>query len=464
MSAQTLFFALCVSVLICSHLPAQDREQLVLTLEEIENRAFENNLSIRSAELGVKASEAKHTQAAHAKILPQFGVKNVWGPIPRARGIVNPETGFVTSPDTVTRIPQDLRYFTELDLNLVQPIFTFGKLSSLEDAAYFGVQADEANLKGEQENVQLQVRKIYWGLLLAKELLAVIEDAQNELQKAENKIQEKLDEGSEDVTQNDLFRVQVFEYQINKQHRDALTKIAVARASMKTLLGLPEDTDIKMAAEYLDPIDVQLDSLDKYLTIGLRDRPELARLRAGMSAKRASITVAKSDYFPQFFLGGQIRYNFAKDRFDPKNPFLYNPTNFFRPGIVIGLNLNLNYLQTRDKVRVAQVEYAQLTSREKELIDGIKLDILKTYTELLEAESDMNESRKALRASDNLLRSASMSFDIGIAPVGELIEAYRVNGAMQGEHYQNIFEYNVKLAELSKAIGQDLYPATSAKQ
>lgn len=435
----------------------QESKKLILSLRECEDLALKNNLSIQSAELGLKTSEAKLAQASHAKILPKFEVKNVWGPIPRARGILDPNTGFVTSPDTSTSIPGDLRFFTQLDLDLLQPIFTFGKLSGLTNAAYFGVQADQAKLEGERENVRLQVRKLYWAMVLGKELLAVVKDAEKELKKAEDKVQEKLDEGSEDVTQTDLFKLQIFRYEMNKRHREVLDKIELTKAALKSTLGLAEDIDYDIDTDYLDPLDVKLDSLPIYIEMAIQNRAELAQLRAGINARRALIGVSKSEYFPQFYFGGQIKYNFAKDRFDPKNPFLYNPTNYFRPGFVLGMNLNLNFLQTRDKVRLAKAEYLQLARNERLVINGIKLDVQKAYLEVKQAEKNLLDSRKALKASDNWLRSATMTFDIGIGEVKDLIDAFKANGAMQSEHFQTIFNYNVALAKLCKAIGRDLY-------
>lgn len=442
------------------HCLAQEGKQYGLSLPECEKLALQNNLSIKSAQLGLEVAKAKKSQASHAKILPKFDLRNIWGPIPRARGIVNPETGFVTSPDTATSIPKDLRYFTDLDIELLQPIFTFGKLSSAVEAADFGVQADQANLEKSHEEVRLQVRQLYWALVLANELLNVVKDAQEEISKAENKIEEKLDEGSEEVTQNDLFKVQIYRYDIDKRYREALSKIDLTKSALNATLGLPTDSDLAIATEYLEPIETNLDTLTVYVDIALQDRPELTQLRAGVNARQALVGVSKSDYFPQFFLGGQLKYNFAKDRYDPNNPFLYNPTNYFRPGVVIGANMNLNFWQTRDKVRIAQAEYLKLKQQQQEAINGVKLDVQKIYLELKQSETNMDKSSKALKASENWLRSESMSYDLGVGDVKELIDAYKANGAMKAEHFQNIFDYNVNIAKLSKAIGRDLYPST----
>ncbi|MCH6560425.1 TolC family protein, partial [candidate division KSB1 bacterium] len=119
---------------------------------------------------------------------------------------------------------------------------------------------------------------------------------------------------------------------------------------------------------------------------------------------------------------------------------------------------NLNFVQTRDRIRLAQAEYTKLSQKEEPLISGIKLEVKKAYLEVTQAGTNFRESRKALRASDNWLRSESMAWDIGVGEVKDLIDAFKANGSMQAAHLENIFKYNVALAKLSKASGNDLYP------
>lgn len=452
--------AMLLLFLICSVKPvvSQENNKLILSLKECEELAFKNNQKIEDAELSIQISEAKHIQASHAKILPKFQIRNVWGPSPKAEGTLDPTGSFVIPQDVTTNIPEDLRYFTQVDFDLIQPIYTFGKLSGLANAAEYGVAADQASLRKNEQDVRLEVRQLYWALVLAKEILAVIEDTKKEMTKAESKIEELLDEGSEDVSQNDLFKLQISKYEVNKRHREASDKIELTKSALRLTLGLSEMADFDIETKYLDPLNAQLDSLAFYTESALRNRPELAQLRAGVNARRALIGVSRSDYFPQFFFGGQIKYNYAKDRFDPKGQFIYNPTNFFRPGFVVGLNWNLNFVQTRDKIRVAQAEYNKLTQKEEVLVNAIKLDVKKAYLDITQAGTNIRESRKALRASENWLRSETMTWDLGVGDVKDLIDAFKANGAMQAAHFENIFKYNVALARLSKAIGRDLYP------
>lgn len=457
MSKYALISGLLLGACCFTSVLSQDNTSLVLSLEECEKLAFENNPKIKDAEFGVEHAETRRTEAKNARILPKFELRNVWGPIPKAEGRLDPTGSYVIQENVETDIPQDLSYFTDLEINLVQPLYTFGRLKGLNRAARFGVQAEHANLEKEQESVRLEVRKLYWGLLLGREILTVIDDARNEVRKAEEKIEEKLDEGAEDVTQNDLFKLQVFKYEVNKRYREARDRIEIAEAGLRAALGLDEDAEFELADEYIEPLSAPQDSLPYYIGLALENRPELMQVRAGVNAKRALVGVSRSELYPQFFFAGQIKWNYAPERFDPKGQYIHNLTNFFRPGFVVGLDLNLNFWQTRNKIRRAQVEYSRLAHKETLLLEGVKLEVEKIYTELKQAEANMRDSRKALKASENWLRSTSMTWDIGVGDVKEFIDAYKANSTMKAEHFENIFNFNVALARLSKAVGTDLY-------
>lgn len=435
---------------------SQQSQTITLSLARCEELALAHSTLVGNANADLDLSRARQAQASHARFLPKANLTQIVGPAPRVRAAFTP-TGVLTSPDTSTSL-SDLRPFTEITLDLIQPIWTFGKLRGLNDAAAFGVEAGEANVDAKKDEVRLQIRKLYWGLVLGYELLSVVENAQTQATEAENTLQQKLDAGSDEVSQTDLFKFQLFRYEIDKRHREALDRIELGESALRAAIGLDETVDFDLETQFLEPIEVTIDSLRFYFDLAARYRPEAAQLQAGISARQSLVRASTSDYFPQLFLGGQIKYNRAKDRSDPRNPFVYNPTNFFRPGLFLGLQWNLNFVQTRDKVRLARFERSRLAQNQTALTEGIKLDVRRSYLNIKQAEVNMRESRRALRASQNWLRSEAQTFDLGIGEIKEFIDAFRANATMDAEHLQNIFEFNTSLAELSKSVGRDLYP------
>lgn len=436
-------------------LSGQTAEKQVLSLRQCEELALRNHPLVKAAELELESARTRRVLAANAAILPRVELRNIWTPVPRARAEFT-ETGVLTSPDTSTGI-SDLRVMTDFDLSLLQPIYTFGKISSVTRAADYGIEASQANVEKATAEVRLQTRKLFWGLVFGREARIVIEDVLKEIGKAEEKLNEKLEEDDGSVAPEDLYKLRIFRYEAMKKYRETLKKATLAAAGLRAALGLAADAEIVPDVEYFDPVPVSLDSLPVYLELALRHRPELQQLQAAIGADHAMIDLARSDYYPQIFLGGGLRYNYAQGRDDPKNPWVYNPTNFLRPSILLGFQLNLNFRQTTDRVRLARAQHRELTHKEQLLIEKIKLDVQKTYEEVREAQRNMRDSEQALKASERWLRSVSMTFDLGLAEVKDLIDAFKANSTMRGEHLNNIYRFNVAVAELSKEVGVELY-------
>ncbi|MCH6547767.1 MAG: hypothetical protein IH798_04910, partial [Gemmatimonadetes bacterium] len=97
-----------------------ERERYEATLEDLlVELALKNHPLIEAASTSLDLAYAKRVQASHARYLPRFTLRQVVGPIPRARGIITPDGG-VISPDTSFRL-SDLRVFTQVDLDIIQP-------------------------------------------------------------------------------------------------------------------------------------------------------------------------------------------------------------------------------------------------------------------------------------------------------------------------------------------------------
>lgn len=438
---------------LCS---AQTRDTVRLNLRQLEERAMQQSPILAQNRAGIRVAEARQTQASHAGVLPTFTLRNTAGVLPRIR-LAQTATGVFFSPDTSTGL-SDLRPFNDLEVNFVQPIYTFGKIGGAVMAAKAGVEAGEEGLLAKEAEVKAQVRSLYWGLKLGDELLRVIEDARRQVDSAQVTVETKLDEGSDEVTQTDLFKIQVFRYEVEKRHREALQKTALARRALSSAIGLEADTPLVLVAAGYQSIAFEVDSLETYLSLAMRSRPELRQLDAGIRARSSLTSSVSSDYYPQLFVAGQFRWNRAMDRADPRNPFVVNQTNFSRLGAVLGLSWNLNFWQTRDRTRVAEFEQAMLETQKPAVEAGIRLEVEKAWRELRTASGNVRGSAEALKATDNWLRSEAQVFDLGVGVVKDFIDAFQANSTMRAEHAENIAAFNTALAALGKAIGRDLYP------
>jgi cobalt-zinc-cadmium efflux system outer membrane protein len=433
-------------------LSAQEVDTLVVSLGDAERRALERSPLLAEARADLGIAEAQETQARHARYFPEATLRNVWGPIPRQRADYN-EYGVLNSPDTALGI-RDLRWFTQLDIELAQPIYGFGKISSRIKAAEHRTEASQAGLAGTETEVLFRVRELYWGVVLATELQRVVDGVLGQVAEAEEKLQEQYDEGN--ATQNDMFKFRLFEYEIHRRVREVETGLDEARAGLQAIMGVDDGVTVRVETEVLEPVALTLDSLDAYLAMARENRADLRELRRGIAARRSLVEAAESDRWPNLFVGGGFSMNRAPSRFDPENPFWRNPTNFTRGALLVGLDWDVNFLHHRDEARVQRFETAKLEALVDPLLAQVDREIRAAYNVARRARADLEEGEEALQASENWLRATLQTYDIGIGEINDVIDAFQANVQMETEQLRNVAEFNTAVAELSARVGRDL--------
>ena len=162
------------------------------------------------------------------------------------------------------------------------------------------------------------------------------------------------------------------------------------------------------------------------------------------------------DAWPTLFFAGSISGNLAPDRYDPRNPFWQNQTNYFRGGGVLGFEWNFNFGQHRAEAAVQRTEMIQLESQADALTALMEQEVRQAWLKAGRAYTDVEEGRAALQASENWLRAELQTYDIGMSEIKDLIDAFRANAEMKVTQLKNIADFNVAVAELSRRVGLDL--------
>jgi outer membrane protein TolC len=431
---------------------AQTIDTLLVTLQQAEQMALESSPLLRPGQASLELAEAQAHAARRSRILPEVKLRNVWGPAPPARGRFN-EAGVLFSPDTMIGLG-DLSFFTQLDLTFLQPLYTFGRLGSTIDAAEQQVTLREAELEDTRAEVIFRTRQLYWGVVLTKELSGVSRSVNEQVAEASDRLQELFDDG--DASQNDVFKFQMFEYDVASQNRQLEAERTKAIEGLRVLIGVPAGTVLDVATEDLGMPAIDLASLDDYLEMAAANRPDYRQLAAGIAARQALVRSAQAESRPAFFLAGGYSLNLAPGRFDSRNPFVHNPTNFSRPSLVLGMEWNLNFRGVNDRAQIERIELGLLEARSAPLQAQAEQQIRDAYMEVVRARADAEDGEIALRASQNLLRAELLVFDLGTGLIDDVISAFEKNVTMSVTQFRNLERFNSKLAELSRRVGRDI--------
>jgi outer membrane protein TolC len=428
---------------------------LILTLEESIQRAVKNNPEIKEARVQVKVSQAKLDEV-RANQFPQIQFTDVLGPSPGAKG---GDLSF-TNPNPTTsctqRTPCGIGVFDLSDIILIQPLYTFGKITSGKEAAAGGVRVDEARADQEASEIVFKVHEYYYGLLLARDLRALVLDVKDKLDTAKEKVERLLAEEAKSVDETDLLKLKTFGGVVDRYLNEADKSVELAQHALGLTIGLEKTGAFDVADSHLKPVDRPVFDLDAYIEKAKLFRPEFVQLREGLRARQSLIRVAESDYYPTLFAAGLFSYAISSNRDRLRNPYVIDPLDHITGGVVLGLKWDINFGITSARVKSARAEYEKLLETKAFADAGIPVQVRKAYLEMVEAKKNIMATEESYKSARQWLIAAVSNFDLGIGETREIADSLRAYAENRAENYKAIYNYNLALANLDHVTGQDV--------
>ena len=420
----------------------------VYTLKDLIQRALATSPEIRQFQRGAEVAMAKRDQADAARY-PQIELTAVVGPSPRARGTV------VDSPDRKDS-PTVNNVFEIVEMTLVQPLYTFGKISSFREAADAGVRVDRAKVEEKASDVILRIKELYYGRLLTSDLLSLIDEISEDLDKAIEKTERQLKADAPGVDEVDLYKLKAFRGEALRNRYETQKGFDLATAALRTFAGLDPGQPLALDAKGLDAAPRQAEPEEQAIGTALDLRSEMNQVRAGLKATEALVRAEESSLYPQFFLGMNGYYAQAGNRTRQQNPFAYDPLNDRYVAVVLGLRYNLDFGITRGKIRAAQAEHLRVQETKQFAEQGIPLQVRKAHRELAEAKESIRATEEGWRNARKWLVAAKANFDLGVGDARDLGHAVEAYAKLRAENFKGMYNYNLALANIEHATGRDV--------
>lgn len=372
-------------------------------------------------------------------------------------GVINEAEGdAVFSPNSQTDFFDGLGPFTRLELDIRIPLYTFGKLSAALDAAEQGMRSESARGEMVRADTVLETKRLYYGLQLSEQLADLLREMLDSMDEAIEKTQKRLDDGSQTVTERDVLRLQIgrSRFAAGVEEVDASTRLT--RSALARAVGLDPGERIEIAERRMEMAEVELEPIDVYEAAGPHRRPEWKRLVSGIDAQQARVELEEASAYPTLFLATGVRYAVAGNRDDQKNPFVYDDYNFVEPVGVLGIHWDLNVFANRAKAAQARAEMDKMLAERRRAETGLRLEVERSYVEVERARATVESVRAGRKAARGLMVLTVANFDLGIGEGDELFEAYGAYTETSTDYFRAVHDYNVSLAELSRAVGEEL--------
>lgn len=421
--------------------------RLVLDLQGCVARALASAPELGEAGADIDLASARFAEA-RGHLFPTIEFLGLAGPVPQAKG------NQVFSPDSINQRDR-WTYFFKGDATLIQPLYTFGKISENMRAATHGIEVDRAKKEQTRNEIALKVEEYYNGLLLAREMQSLLHYVADTLKDSRDKAQKLFDEGSANVMPEDLYKLDSYRGGVAGFLAEADKGERLALAALKARIGLAADSAFDIATTELVPGSEPAGGLETDLATARERRPEFRQLSEGLKARQALVEAARADYYPDLFLAGYLSGAYSEKRDRIANPWVPDEFNHYWGGIALGLRWKLDFGITDAKVAAKRAELARLESTRTYAATNIPLQVRKYHLDLTAAEEKITATTQGYSNAKKWVVAAVSNFDFGIGPAKEIFDALEQYAKMRAAYFQAVYERNLARAGLDYAIGSD---------
>ncbi len=384
-----------------------------LTLSRATCTALSNSRAVSAADASARAATARARQA-RAHRLPQVDVSEVYyrtdSPAESFALQLNQErfdmqAFFGSDPND----PDPLTTWISR-LEVVQPVYTGGKLSARISQASLASDAEELGRRHTLEEVTFETVTAYTNLAKAREYLGLLEKARETTAEhvalAENYAAEGL------IVEAEVLKARVYLAKMDELVEQARSGAELASAALNFHMGLPQSTPHELApVPPPPPVD---GDVEEWIQRALDARRDLGAARRKLEAGRLEVKAATAAYRPEVALIGRYEwYDDVAFGSHGKSTTLMGVAriNLFRGGA--------------DKAARAAARHqaSAWESNVERFEQGITLQVRQAWQELGTARARRQTALAALAAAEESLRVREERFRQGLDKMIDLLDA-----------------------------------------
>ena len=398
-----------------------------LTIEHAVQLALDHHPSLRSAEANVRGAAAGH-KGAMAGYLPA---------ITFSATATHTEGVFVFNPSVPSRYQIYSNYTGGFQAQ--QLLFDFGKTINRVGASTDLADAAASDYVSARELVKANVQIAYYGLLAARGVAGVNDEAVN--QAGKHLLQAKAFYTVGTRPRFDVTKAEVDLANAKVNQIRATNQMRVAQVQLENAMGFHPEGPYTVSES--TPIPLIAATMDSARAIALRQRPELQAAQLRVEAALSQAHAAWSQHLPTLSAVGTWNWN----GFDPSP--LY-------PRWSAGIQLTLPIFQGFSLD--AQVEQANAAADAAHAAfdtqaQSVLLEVEQAYLGLKEAEERKVATAKLVEQADENFTLAQRQYAAGVGTAIEVADAQLSRSNAQITNIQAQYDYITSLVMLRRALG-----------
>ena len=405
---QLQIYALGICFFISTVVEAQQTKLLTLDDAITLSIAHSKQLKIDSTQLQI--ADSKIQQGINTQ-LPQVGVNLSY--IRISDNITPFKVNFPAGE--VTLNPQILNQsFNSLQIR--QPIYLGGKVKNGIELLKQDKQAIYFDIEKSKLDATYSITTLYYNLFVLKESKKIIEANIQLLTNQQKDAQNFVTEGV--LLANDVLKLDLAITNLQSSLADIYTNINLIKYNLCLLTGLNTNTNIDIA-DTLPNNTKQNILLDEYITIALKNRPELKGLNIRQKQAYVGLKLSKTDYLPTVSFGGNVNYNQPEQRVFPN---IAQITGTWNAGVFLNWNLSSLYT-SKEKIKESKLNITKVNQAVDLVTEGIQMEVNADYNNYLQSTEKIKIATKEVELATENFRVEQNRFSNNTTTPTEFLTA-----------------------------------------
>lgn len=325
--------------------------------------------------------------------------------------------------------------------NLTVPIYTGGQLEGQIAASRYRLNRADMDSENTRQTIRYQAAEAYANLINRENIAEVAKEAVDKGNTQMELIRAQFEEGA--VAEADLLMMKVTIANYKQNLVNAEAAVAVAKSTLASVVGLPQDTDIEPVNVFsYEPYDKDLPACEAY---ALTHRPDGMAAEYDIKTATAQMETAKSGYRPKVSAS-------AAQSISSNAPFRSERSNAWEAGLNISWNIFDNGV-TRENVRQADANIRAYEARARKVKKNIQLETRTAWLEMKAAEQNIVETDAAVKQAEDSYVIAQVRYEEGVDVLLGVTDAHEKLVQARMNHLTALYQYNLSRAKLEKAMG-----------
>ncbi|MCK5057605.1 MAG: TolC family protein [Candidatus Aminicenantes bacterium] len=413
-------------------------QEIELTIDKAIEFAVKNNRNYMISKEEVKQFKQRVRQ--NFGFLPQATVDGIKNIDEKLMEIEIPS--FIPGGES-TKAKLDFTLNYEFTFQVIQPIFAGGKILYSYKNAKIDLKIAREKQQNAKEEVILNVKKIFFNVLVMRELLKAHREALKLAETNYININENYKLGM--VSKYDLLRAELTAASIKPNILKVKKYLDISLLNLKFMTGIPEESIIHVAGE-LQYNRHKLE-LAELINSSLANRSEILQLEMEKQKAANLLKIAYGNFLPTISVVSRFSYR--------SNNFNFKGSNWED---YYSINLGISYPIFTGFKRSAQVGEIKVMRKildlsYKELSDATKLQVRDLVMTIREEYENIQTGLKNIETAKEGVRIAELTYNEGLISILELNASYNDLTVAKVNFFQAVYNYNIALAQLEKISG-----------